>query len=88
MSQPNWTRREVDAPAENLLSPDEVARLLGISEDTLQDLIKDGEFPEPMMIGDEVQVYDWQDVVYYLLRIRVSARLVGYRKPPHQTSSK
>lgn len=75
MAQELWTRREVDAPVQNLLTRSDVARLLGISENTLRRLIDEGEFPQPNVIGKQNQVFHWQDVAYYLLRVQLSARL-------------
>lgn len=84
MAQEKWMRREVDGPAEDVLTPEQVASLLGVSERTLQRLVAEGEFPEPILIGRQTKVYDWQDVAYYRLRMRLGKRLTGQRQPPDE----
>ncbi len=75
MPLPEWTTRTIDAPAGDLLTATEVARLLGVSEDTLKRLISEGEFPSPLLIGKQTQVWDWEAIAYYRLRIRFASRM-------------
>jgi excisionase family DNA binding protein len=82
MATPEWTTRPVDAPAADLLTKPEVARLLGVSQDTIDRLIEDGEFPEGMKIRKQATVWEWQDVAYYRLRLSRAARI----RPPQPTA--
>jgi excisionase family DNA binding protein len=70
-----WTTRLIDAPVADILKRAEVAKLLGLSEDTLRLLIREGEFPAGIPYGKQVVVWDWEDLTYYRLRMRVMARL-------------
>ena len=70
-----WTDRTVDGPAADLLSAPEVARLFHISEDTLNRLVADGEFPEPLTVGKKTRLWYWKAVAYYRLRLEMTARL-------------
>lgn len=65
----------MDGPAADLLSAPEVARLFHISEDTLNRLVADGEFPEPLTVGKKTRLWDWKAVAYYRLRLEMTARL-------------
>lgn len=71
----DWCRRDVDGPTADLLSASDVARLFGISEDTLKRLIAEGEFPAPLLIGKQTRVWDWESVAYYRLRLKLTARI-------------
>ena len=71
-----WVPRQIDAPAGELLSRSEVARLLFTSEDTIKRLIEDGEFPTPLAVRGHGNVWQWQDVLYYRMRMALASRLV------------
>ena len=71
-----WTQRPVDAPAEDLLSAEAVAKLFGVSRDTLDRWIADGEFPAGLLVGKKMVVWDWQSVAYYRLRLALGPRLI------------
>lgn len=72
---PQWTQRQVDAPADDLLTKPELAKLLSVSPDTIDRLVEDGELPEGIRIRKQATVWDWRDVAYYRLRMLLSARL-------------
>lgn len=75
MNNALWTTRAIDAPAATIMDATEVAKLIGVSRDTFDGLVKSGEFPTPMRIGKQTNVWGWRDVTYYLLRIELGSRL-------------
>lgn len=81
MATPEWTTRLLDAPADDLLTKPEVARLLGVSVDTVDRLVEDGDLPEPLRIRKQATVWDWRDIAYFRLRLSLAARLRP-RQPP------
>ena len=83
MESGRWTTKSVDAPVGDMLSADEVARLFGVSRDTLERWIADGEFPAGLPVGKKSIVWDWQSVAYYRLRVALSPRLVTEKSSAH-----
>lgn len=75
MPAPTWTTRLIDAPADDLLGRGDVAKLLGVSETTVGEMVKDGLLPAPLVVGKGGRVWDWRSVAYYRLRIEMAARL-------------
>lgn len=59
-----------------MLSRKEVMRLFDVSDDTLRRMIDEGEFPAPLTIYKQGQVWDWRSIAYYRLRVELGARLV------------
>jgi excisionase family DNA binding protein len=78
-----WTQRPVDAPDGDLLSGDEVARCFGVSRDTLDRWISEGEFPAGLLVGKKALVWDWQSVAFYRLKLALSPRLVAEKSTAH-----
>lgn len=74
---PEWTQRPIDAPAGDLLTGEEVARCFGVSKDTIERWIADGEFPAGLPLGKKAVVWDWQSVAYYRLKLALASRLVA-----------
>lgn len=70
-----WTQKPVDAPAGDLLTQTEVAKLLRVSEDTVKRLVAEGELPTGIKIGKQTVLWDWKAVAYYRLRAELLARL-------------
>lgn len=68
-------QRLIEAPTENLLTEDEVARELRVSTKTLSRLIESGEFPEGMQNSDRGRVWGWRDVVWFTLGMELQLRL-------------
>ena len=77
MAHPQWTQRQVDAPADDLLTFETVAKLLGVSTATLKRLIADGEFPDALQVSPGTRVWEWRAVAYYRLRVEMRPRLAG-----------
>lgn len=73
--QPQWIPRTVDGPAADLLTLEEVAKLLGFGVATLRRLITDGEFPDGITLSPGTKVWDWRAVTYYRLRAEMRPRL-------------
>jgi hypothetical protein len=44
---------------------------------TLQRLIDDGEFPQPLKLSPGTLVWSWRDVLYWSLRAEIAARMVA-----------
>ncbi len=82
MPAPTWTTRLIDAPADDLLGRGDVARLLGVSETTVAEMVRDGLLPAPLVVGKGVRVWDWRSVAYYRLRLELAARLGGSAPDP------
>lgn len=68
MNPAAWTTRLVDAPACDLLSPADVAKLFNFGEETLDRLVKAGEFPAPVRLSPGTVMYDWRAVAFWRLR--------------------
>ena len=86
MESGRWTTKSVDAPVGDMLSADEVARLFGVSRDTLERWIADGEFPAGLPVGKKSIVWDWQSVAFYRLKLAMSPRL--FSEKPSATGGK
>lgn len=76
-----WTQKPIDAPAADLLTQTEVAKLLRVSEDTVKRLVADGELPAGLKVGRKVVLWDWESVAYYRLRVKLASRLGGSNRP-------
>lgn len=81
-----WTQRPIDAPTGDMFTGEEVARLLGVSRDTLDRWIADGEFPCGLRHGKQAVVWDWQSVAFYRLKLAMSPRL--FSEKPSATGGK
>lgn len=66
----------MDGPAGDMLSRKEVARLFDVSEDTIRRMVDEGEFPAPLTIYKQGQLWDWRSIAYYRLRVELGSRLV------------
>jgi predicted DNA-binding transcriptional regulator AlpA len=73
--QGQWIQRPIDAPADDLLDGQAVSRLFLISKDTLDRLVSEGEFPQPLKIGKQGKFWDWRAVAYYRLRLELMSRI-------------
>ena len=71
---PAWISRPIDAPSDDMMDAHTVAKLFGVSVDTLERMVKDGEFPQPLKIGRGVRVWEWRAVVYYRLKLEFLPR--------------
>lgn len=69
-----WTTRLIDAPAVDLMTAGEVARLFGFGEDTLRRLVKEGEFPPPVRYSPGTLLYDWRAVAFWRLKCDLFGR--------------
>jgi predicted DNA-binding transcriptional regulator AlpA len=70
-----WTTRAVDAPVDNHLTAEQVGKLFGFGVETLDRLVKAGEFPEPVLTSPKTKLWDWRACAYYQLRIEMRPRL-------------
>lgn len=70
-----WTTREIDAPIDDMMDAHTVAKLFGVSKDTLDKMVKDGEFPAPLVVGKAGKVWEWRAVTYYRLRLEFLPRI-------------
>jgi predicted DNA-binding transcriptional regulator AlpA len=71
----DWTDRTVRGPAADLLTQEELCTFLGgISSKTLKRMVDAGDLPEPLQLTPGIDVWAWEDVVYYRLRMALKAR--------------
>lgn len=82
----SWTTRQIDAPANDLLAPIDVARLFGFGEDTLDRLVKSGEFPPPIRLSPGTVMYDWRAVAFWRLRCELFRGAAGGQKGGKQVA--
>ena len=75
MSAVTWTTRAIEAPSEDMLDATELAKLLGVSRDTVERMVENGDLPRPLTIGKSMRVWEWRAVTYYRLRLELFARL-------------
>lgn len=61
------SHRLIDGPEQDLLNIDQIAKYLHLSPQTLRRLVRDGQFPRPIMISDGTAVWDWKDAVWWKL---------------------
>lgn len=59
--------RGINGPEQELLSPEEAARWLGVPKTTFLDLVRDGRIPPPQRVNQAVQFYSWE--VVYAMRV-------------------
>ena len=65
-----WIDRNIRGPQAEHLTPSEVARELGITEDYLDDRIADGTFPPPVKLTQKSKFHPWEHVVFMSLWLR------------------
>lgn len=70
-----WITRPIDAPSDDMMDAHTVAKLFGTSVDTLDRMVKEGEFPAPLKIGKAGKVWEWRAVAYYRLRLEFLPRI-------------
>lgn len=68
-------QRTIDGPDKDLLTFLEVADYLRLKSKTLRRLVDSGEFPRPLEVAPRTPLWEWQDVVYYRLRMSLRPRL-------------
>lgn len=59
--------RSINGPEQELLSPEDAAKWMGVPITTLGDWIRHGQVPLPRVINKKVQFYSWEQV--YAIRV-------------------
>lgn len=73
----SWTERLITAPADDMMDAHTVAKLFGVSVDTLDRMVKDEGFPAALKIGKAGKAWEWRAIVYYRLRLEFLPRIAG-----------
>jgi predicted DNA-binding transcriptional regulator AlpA len=77
MANLEWKVLEVQIPAKKLLSKKEVCLYLEIGRDALNQLIADGRFPRPIILGGRTKRWRAEWVRWYLDTQELMPRLVA-----------
>lgn len=88
MANSTWTSRLVDAPEQDILHMVDVQKLIGLGEDALRQLIRDGEFPAALTIGRQQKVWEWRDIAFYRLRLAMGHRISVTPDEPKKANGK
>lgn len=72
-------KREVRAPLKEWLTRLEVVTILEISETLLDDMIRDGRFPQGVAWTGKERRWKWSDLVWWELQLEVAVRIA---EPP------
>lgn len=62
-----WKDRIISGPDEDFISPDQLRRLVALSEDVFEQLQDDGVVPPPIRTSKRTLLHPWRHAVYLAL---------------------
>lgn len=73
--------RSIDGPEKDWLDINDLCHLLRMSEGTVRNLIRKGQFPKPLHTSPQGRFWPWEVVVWW--RLNVMLGLTTESKPEH-----